>query len=188
LILKGFYLSVSPPFRDEREKNVLELYDQGKSTRDIAKELRMSLRDISTILRKSQASHGIVIMDNGNDNNNNNNNNNNKSPNEKVTQAYKLFDEGKKPVDVAVHLGLFEKEATRYYTEYWRLKGLNELHSIYKEIKADLSLILKLYRLLKREGITTDKIEWFVHMVNTGMYKIRDSKAVCQSKGRARSY
>jgi hypothetical protein len=27
-------------------------------------------------------------------------------------------------------------------------------------------------RLLKREEITTDKIEWFVHMVNTGMYKI----------------
>ena len=38
---------------DEREKKVLELYDQGKSTRDIAKELRMSLRDISTILRKN---------------------------------------------------------------------------------------------------------------------------------------
>jgi DNA-binding NarL/FixJ family response regulator len=26
----------------EREKKVLELYEQGKSTRDIAKELRMS--------------------------------------------------------------------------------------------------------------------------------------------------
>ena len=38
---------------DEREKKVLELYDQGKSTRDIAKELRMSLRDISIILRNS---------------------------------------------------------------------------------------------------------------------------------------
>ena len=38
---------------EEREKKVLELYDQGKSTRDIAKELRMSLRDISIILRNS---------------------------------------------------------------------------------------------------------------------------------------
>ena len=37
----------------ERERQVIELYDQGKSTRDIAKELRMSLRDISTILRKN---------------------------------------------------------------------------------------------------------------------------------------
>jgi DNA invertase Pin-like site-specific DNA recombinase len=77
---------------NKREGRVLDLYDQGKSTRDIAKELRISLRDISVILRKNQASHGIVIMDNGNDNNNNNNNN--KSQNEKATQAYELYDEG----------------------------------------------------------------------------------------------
>jgi hypothetical protein len=90
----------------------------------------------------------------------------------KKPQAYKLFDEGKKPVDVAVQLCLSEKEVTRYYTEYWRLTHLYNLHPIYKELKGDLSPILKLYRLLKREGITTDRIEWFVHTVNTGMYKI----------------
>ena len=53
-----------------RERQVIELYNQGKSTRDIAKELRMSLRDISTILRNNQVSHGIVITDNSNDNTN----------------------------------------------------------------------------------------------------------------------
>jgi DNA-directed RNA polymerase specialized sigma subunit len=73
---------------NEREKKVLELYDDGKSTRDIAKELRMSLRDISIILRKNQVSHGNVITDNGSSNSN-------KSPCEKATQAYKLFSEGK---------------------------------------------------------------------------------------------
>jgi hypothetical protein len=73
---------------------------------------------------------------------------------------------------VAVQLCLSEKEATRNYTEYWRLKGLNELHSIHKELKGDLSLVLKLYRLLKREGIRPKDLEWFVHTVNTGMYKI----------------
>jgi DNA-binding NarL/FixJ family response regulator len=31
---------------NDRERKVLELYDDGKNTRDIAKELRMSLRDI----------------------------------------------------------------------------------------------------------------------------------------------
>lgn len=73
-----------------------------------------------------------------------------------------------------MELVLSEKEVTRYYTEYWRLKDLYELHSIYKEeIKGDLSLILKLYRLLKREGIIRTKdLEWFVHTVNTGMCKI----------------
>ena len=52
---------------NEREKHVLELYDQGKNTREIAKELRMSLRDIGFILKKGQVNHGIAtIMDNGN--------------------------------------------------------------------------------------------------------------------------
>ena len=82
----------------ERERHVIELYDQGKSTRDIAKELRMSLRDISSILRKNQVSHGLPfpIIDNDN------NNNTNKSPNQKSTQAYKLFSEGKEPLETRV--------------------------------------------------------------------------------------
>jgi DNA-binding NarL/FixJ family response regulator len=46
---------------NDRERKVLELYDDGKNTRYIAKELRISLRDISIILRKNQLSHGIVI-------------------------------------------------------------------------------------------------------------------------------
>jgi hypothetical protein len=63
----------------------------------------MSLRDISNILRNNQINHGIVIIDNSNDNANNN------SPNEKVTQAYKLYDEGKNPVEVAVQLSLSDR-------------------------------------------------------------------------------
>jgi DNA-binding CsgD family transcriptional regulator len=56
----------------EREKKVIELYKQGKSTRDIAKELRMSLRDTSIILRKNHVSHRIVLTkDNVNGNNTN---------------------------------------------------------------------------------------------------------------------
>ena len=165
----------------EKEKLVIELYyNQRKNVRQIAQEARISFRDIAAVLRKKEAAVNDVGSGNGNgigvDNQQqqqqNNDSNNNKCPNEKATKAYKLFSEDKKPVDVAIQLCLSEKEATRYYTEYWRLKRLSELHSIYKEIKGDLSLILKLYRLLKREGIRTKDLEWFVHTVNTGMYKI----------------
>src|SRR6478672_10030642 len=153
-----------------REGRVLELYDQGKNTREIAKDLRMSLRDISYILKKGQMNHGIVtIMDNGS-----NSNNNNKPSNEKSTQAYKLFTEGKKPVEVAIQLNLSEKEATRFYTEYWKLKRLYSLYHIYQESKGKLSYILKLHRLAKRQGITADNIEWFVNMVDIGTYNIPD--------------
>src|ERR1051325_5878593 len=52
---------------NQRGGRVLELYDQGKNTREIAKELRMSLSDIGFILKKGQVNHGIAtITDNGN--------------------------------------------------------------------------------------------------------------------------
>ena len=154
---------------NERESQVIELYDQGKNTREIAKELRMSLRDISFILKKGQVNHGITatIMDDRN-------NSNNQSHNEKATQAYELLSEGKKPVDVAIQLSLSEKEATRFYTEYWKLKRLYGLYHIYQESKGDLSYILKLCRAAKRQGVTADNIEWFVKMVNIGTYNIPD--------------
>jgi hypothetical protein len=39
--------------RQEKERLVIDLYNQGKTIRDIAKELRMSFRDIDAILKKS---------------------------------------------------------------------------------------------------------------------------------------
>lgn len=151
---------------NEREKNVLELYKNGKNTHDIAKEQRMSLRDISIILRNSQLSHGIAITkDNGNGNNNN-------SPNEKSTQAYKLFSEGKKPVEVAIQLGLSEKEATRYYKEYWKLKRLYKLYQLYTEIDHCLPSFLKLHSALKKKGLTPGNVEWFANAIETGAVKL----------------
>jgi hypothetical protein len=112
----------------EREKKVIELYDQGKSTRDIAKELRMSLRDISVILRNNQINHGVVITDNSNDKTNSITN---KSPNEKATQAYRLFSEGKEPFEVAIELGIREAHVNKFFREFWKLKNLNQLYEIY---------------------------------------------------------
>ena len=39
--------------RQERERLVIELYNQGKTIREIAKEIRMSFRDIGIILKKT---------------------------------------------------------------------------------------------------------------------------------------
>src|SRR5438105_2705465 len=150
----------------ERERLVIDLYyNQRKKVREIAQEARMSFRDIGAILKKKEVnSGGGNVIDNGI----------NRSSNEKATQAYKLFSEGKKPVEVAIQLNLSEKEATRYYTEYWRLKRLYNLYHIYQESKGNLSPILNLYKLAKRKGITADNIEWFVNMVNIGTYNIPD--------------
>ena len=92
-----------------REKKDIELYNQGKSTRDIAKELRMPLRDISIILKKHGVNHGIAMIDDDSDNKKSHSNN------EKATQAYKLFSEGKKPIQIAIELGLREGQVNKFF-------------------------------------------------------------------------
>jgi DNA-binding NarL/FixJ family response regulator len=47
----------------DRERKVLELYNEGKTTREIAKEQRLSLRDIGLILKKPGVNHGIALID-----------------------------------------------------------------------------------------------------------------------------
>jgi hypothetical protein len=166
----------------EKEKLVIDLYyNQRKNVRQIAQEARISFRDIAAILKKKKDDSN---SDGGNENRigvmdsqqqqQSNDRNEKKPSNEKATQAYKLFSQGKKPIEVAIQLSLSEKEATRYYTEYWRLKRLYSLYHIYQESKGNLSYILKLCRLAKRQGITADNIEWFVSMVNIGTYNIPD--------------
>jgi DNA-binding NarL/FixJ family response regulator len=57
---------LSSDYKSEREEKVLELYKEGKTTRDIAKEQRLSLRDISHILKKHGVNHGITSIDDDN--------------------------------------------------------------------------------------------------------------------------
>ena len=133
----------------EKEKLVIDLYyNQRKNVRQVAQEARMSFRDIATILKERETSlnddgsgsrNGIVAMDNQQQQLGNGRS----QSNQKSTRAYKLFSEGKKPVEVAIELDLSEKEASRFYTEYWRLKGLYSLYQIYQESKGDLSYIMK---------------------------------------------
>ena len=39
------------------------------------------------------------------------------------SQAYHLFSEGKTPLDVAIELNLKEREVTKHYREYWKLRS-----------------------------------------------------------------
>ena len=126
----------------------------------------MSLRDISI----NQVSHGIPfpIIDNDNANNNDSNN---KSLNQKATQAYKLFSEGKKPFEVAIELGLREVQVNKFFSEFWKLKNINELY-VYPQIRHYLSSFLKLHKVFKRKGLTAGNVEWFANAIEIGAIKL----------------
>ena len=152
----------------EKEKLVIDLYyNQRKNVRQIAQEARISFRDIAAIIKKKKvAAHG--------GNGNGNNNKYYSHSNEKTTQAYKLFSEGKKPVQVAIELGLREKQVDKLYREYSKLKNLNELYEIYPQIEHCLPSFLKLHKALKKRGLNPNNVEWFANAIETRAIKIAE--------------
>jgi transposase len=105
---------------EERKKRVIDLYyNQGKTTRGIAKIERMSIRDISAILKEEESRRQKYKHQ--------------QQQREVSSKAYELFSEGKRHVEVAVALNLREPEATKLYREYWKLRGLDKLNAMYKE-------------------------------------------------------
>jgi hypothetical protein len=149
--------------RQEREKLVLDLYNQGKTIREIAKEVRMSFRDIGVILKKTfpEKAEGL------------------KEQQEELqqlsvsTQAYKLFSGRKTPLEVAVALNLRESEATKFYEEYWKLKQRHNLNIVYEELKGDIEPFVKLYRLSKAAGMSARHVINLLKIANTKLPDIQ---------------
>src|SRR5215211_4798293 len=149
--------------RQERQRLVLELYNQGKTIREIAKEARMSFRDIGVILNKAveEKAEGL------------------KEKHEEIqqlsvsSQAYKLFSEGKTPLEAAIALNLSESEATKFYKEYWKLKQLHNLNMVYEENKDNLETFLRLYKLSKAAGMSARHVINLLKIANNNLLDIQ---------------
>jgi hypothetical protein len=83
-----------------------------------------------------------------------------------AAQAYKLFSDGKSPVDVAIALNLRQAEVTEFYREYWKLKQLYDLSQVYEEIKDDISSFVNLYRLSMAAGMNTQHVVNLLKIAN----------------------
>jgi hypothetical protein len=158
--------------RQERERLVLELYNQRKTYREISKQARISPRDIGVILNKvieAKKAEGLK-EEQGN------------AKKDQIeqhqqlslsTQAYKLFSDRKTPLEVAIELNLSESEATKFYTEYWKLKQLHNLDMVYVETKGDIEPFLKLYRLSKAAGMNVQQVVNLLKIANTDLPAIQ---------------
>ena len=122
--------------RKEKEQLIVDLYENGSSYREIAKEARVSLRDIKGILDKAG---GVQSSS-------------------KVAQAYQMFSNGKSPMEVAIALDMREPEVTQLFKESWSLNQIYNLNSIYLETKGDLGSFVKLYKLSNAAGFNADHV------------------------------
>ena len=155
--------------RQEREQAVLSLYNQGKTIREIAKELRMSFRDIGVVLKKEEKEKEKERQKRQLDNDSSTYSDSTQSGMSLSTQAYKLFSQGKTPIEAAIELDLNEKQVTKFYKEYWKLKGLYKLNLIHDEIKDDIVYFAKLYRLSKAAGKSAEHVVNLLNIANNDL-------------------
>src|SRR5919112_1044272 len=129
--------------KQEKETRIIDLYSQGKTYRQIAEEVRISPNDIHTILKKKEEKNNNDVT----------NNQEQTSSSSLSTKAYELLSQGKTAFQVATALNIRQSEATEYYREYWRLRGLHKLNLIYKETNGKIWPFWKLYKqLVKQEA------------------------------------
>jgi len=150
--------------RKEKEKLVIQLAHEGKTTRDIAKQVHISLRDISTIIRKEtgddKEDHLIAKEKQKHDDEQQKEKEKQKrlkflSPNARSFQMFK----DKMPLeDVAIELDLDTDAVLLYYEDYLRLLKMGWLVKIYKDLKEDFPLFIHLYRRIKKEGLSKHDI------------------------------
>jgi len=131
--------------REEKEQYVIQLYKENRTTREIAKLMHMSFRDIGIITKKvkleANGERGPLEEDD------------NIKSKSKTTQAFKLFAEFKSPIDVIVALDLPANQVRPIYEEYLELDGMSRLARIFEEAKYDLDDLLRLHRMAKVLGM-----------------------------------
>ena len=133
--------------RKKREEYVVQLYKENKSIREIAKLMHMSFRDIGAIINKAKLQ---AERERGYPNN--------EEPKSPESQAFKLFSEGKSPIEVAIALDEPGDRVRAMYREYWELSGRYELTQIYDEGRYDVRGLLRLHKIVKDLGMGEKEI------------------------------
>lgn len=93
----------------------------------------------------------------------------------KATQALYLFEQGKKPIDIAVELDISYSEVFEIQQEYFALKELYDLAFVCMEIGNDLTSFMGLFKLLKRNKVLSKKqILKFLNYANEDLPTLED--------------
>lgn len=127
--------------KEERKQQVLKLYlEDGKTYREIAHELRISLRDISAIINEfTEGKKPIPEKSN-------------------TAKAFQLFKDKKSLVDVAIELDISAQEVEKIYTDFLKLDYRHKITLYYEQIKDHLPQFIKYYEIVTKNRDEKDKI------------------------------
>jgi hypothetical protein len=141
--------------KKEREECVLDLhFNQNKNYRQIAKEMKMSLRDIGEIVNKAKEEkerqeHKSLFV-----------------------QAYELFSKGNTTLKVAIKLNLGQAQVAQYYMEYLKLRELDDITKLYLEFKDDISYFVNLCNVTKTAKMNVPQVINLLKIANNDIQSI----------------
>ena len=133
--------------REEREEYVIRLYKDGRTVRQIAELVHMSFRDIGALTNKAklqaERERGYTTDE---------------EQKSSESRAFKMFSEGKSPVEVAIALDQPGDRVRAMYREYWDLTGRYKLAQIHDEARYDVRGLLRLHKIVKDLGLGEKEI------------------------------
>jgi hypothetical protein len=151
---------------EEEKRRIIDLYfNQNKTIREVSRIMGKSSHDITPITKE----HRIQLAQNyaavnGEQDDIVQCEQDRIIPNVK---AYKLFDEGKSPLEVTAELNLPGPQVQQFYIEYLNMIRMHKLVTTYQETQNSMGYFLKLFRLGKQEGITPEQIIKLVQMADS---------------------
>jgi predicted transcriptional regulator len=110
---------------EEKDKLIIELRNRGYTYREIAPLLNVGPNQISKAIKKHQGIENQPAMN---------------------IRAFKMFEDGKKPIEVAIALQIGKEETLKYYDEYLNLKGLEVLIEAKNKLGNDFVSIIDLLK------------------------------------------
>ncbi len=131
--------------KKEKEKLVIKLANEGKTTRQIAAEAHVSLRRIGQILNKVTGDDEDKEEPSV-------------QPKSDYAKAFQMFQDGRPLTEVAIELDIESPTVMCYYEDYLKLANMGKLVTVYHKLKDDLPLFLHLFRRIKKEGLNKQDI------------------------------
>ena len=128
--------------KNEREKIIMRMLEEGRTSREIIKACHISPNDLSAVRKKltGDTPSGEPMH----------------------TRAYRLF-KVKTPYDVALELGITGPEASKYYREYLGLTEQSYLHMLHSILgPKGISELKSLHLALNLNGVRPDKYNEYV--------------------------
>jgi transposase-like protein len=151
------------PVSREEKRRIIDLhFNQGKTIREVCRIMGKSSHDITPVTKE----HRIQLAQNYALANGEQSDVIQREQERVIAnvKAYKLFDEGNSPLKVAAELNLPGPQVQQFYVEYWNMRRMHKLVTIYQETQDTIGYFLKLFRLGKEKGVTPDQIMKLIQM------------------------